>query len=435
MAEFLGALLISLCLVPGILLRYTPFAPLVSGRQRGILIFLYTAVSVLNILVMTLALRWKGYGSVFLFLRFDGVIFTVVMAVINILVIPGRWREHLFVFGVVLTCNYLLLAVSTFVMTRLAELDALSLFAIGGGLYLALLLATNYPMRRLLRHTVEPFLGLDSGNYWDTIWSIPIALFLFLFIALGADQRIDSLLQLFSRALYGLVMIQMCLSIAADHKRLQERQAMENQLTAQKLHYAALQGKLEEARKTRHDFKHHVAAIRRYMDMDDKEGLRSYCDELVQRDYSQNIIPYTGNVAVDGVLYHYMQLADRNRVRFDYAGIIHSHGIADIDLSALLGNALDNALAGCLTLSEGRSITLVSQSEKRLLSVMVRNTFDGQVRQAGKEVLSRKRDDRTGVGLSSMRSICQRYGGSMELQRDDKTFTVMFLLPLQENKE
>ena len=63
---------------------------------------------------------------------------------------------------------------------------------------------------------------------------------------------------------------------------------------------------------------------------------------------------------------------------------------------------------------------------------MVRNSFDGRVEQAGDTLLSTKRKGRTGVGLSSMRSICERYGGSMDIQWDEKTFTVMFLLPLSE---
>lgn len=422
----------SLCLVPGMVLRATPFAGLVTRRRLWGLVGIYTAASILNAFILWLLIPRLDASGVLLAIRVDGVLFATVLTAVNILVIRGHWREHLFVFGVVLSCNYQLLAVPTLFVDGMTQLEGGALLAVASGLYLVLLLLTNYPLRRLLRHTVEPFLDLDSGDYWQTVWFLPIVLFLAMFVAVGADVQIHSLVQLGSRALYALVMILMCLNIARDHVRLRERQAMTDQLTAQKLHYAALQVKLEDARKTRHDFKHHVAAIRRYMELDDKKGLGDYCDGLVRQDYGQSKIPYTGNVAADGVLYHYMQLAQNSRVRFEYAGVIRSHGIADMDLSVLLGNALDNALAGCMTRSEGRSIALVSQSEKRLLSIMVRNTFDGRVDAENGGIRSRKREGRSGVGLASMESICKRYGGSMELQWDAESFTVLFLLPLAE---
>ena len=189
---------------------------------------------------------------------------------------------------------------------------------------------------------------------------------------------------------------------------------------------------MERARKDKHDFKHHITAIRHYMDIDDKEGLRRYCDDLVERQNEHIIIPYTGNAAADGVLYHYMQRAQKEKVHFQYSGTIQSRGIADMDLCVLLGNALDNALAGCLTIPEGRSINVISQTDQQLLSIVVHNTFDGKVEQTEEGLLSRKRRNSHGVGLESMRSVCEQYGGSIDTQWNDRSFNLVILLPLTE---
>lgn len=434
MSEFCGAALVSLCLIPGLLLRYSPFTSMVDRRRKRLLLALYIAASVVNTLVLTAMLRLWGVREAYSYLKINGVVFTLITMGINLLVIRGMWREHLFVYGVVLSCNYLLLGFTVYLITLLRELEqywALILTAVS---YLLLLLLTYAPMRTLLRNTVEPFLDLENGDYWKAIWFLPVAQFLGMLISPGGGQIVDSIRQLFSRGLYVSVTILICLNVAASHKHLREKQIMEKQLTAQKLHYADLRARVEDARKARHDFKHHVAVIRHYMDMDDKDGLRSYCDNLVRRNQSQYNIPYTGNIAADGVLYHYMQLAEQHQIRFTYAGTIRSHGIADIDVSALLGNALDNALAGCLTIQEGRSIAVMSHSEKHLLSVAVHNTFDGKVMQSDDALLSRKRGSSPGLGISSMRSICERYGGSAEFQWDNSSFTVTFLLPLTEQE-
>ena len=39
------------------------------------------------------------------------------------------------------------------------------------------------------------------------------------------------------------------------------------------------------------------------------------------------------------------------------------------------------------------------------------------------------------IGLESMQMICKRYGGTMELQWDDTTFTVLFILPAKAENE
>lgn len=433
MSGFLVAIALTLCMNVGMLLRYAPFRSTVTSEQKRTLWAFYAVVSIANVLILTVALHKWWQEAAYTYLRFGGLACAVILTLVNHFVIPGRFREHLFVFGVVILCHYLLMSVPNYVVTFLAEgSDSVYLFVIIG-IYGALLLLTYWPMRKLVCSTMAPILQLDSGECWDTIWYIPITLFGTRFLSLGGEHNTGSIQQLVSSMLYIVVIILICMSINAEGDRLRERKIMKQQLEGQKIHYAELRARVEEARKTKHDFKHHGAAIRHYLDLDDKEGLYSYCDELMGKSSGENRIPYTGNVAADGVLFHYMQLAQQEQIDFRYCGAIRSQGIADIDLCVLLGNALDNAVAGCLTIPQGRSVTVISQTERQLLSIVIRNTFDGEVKQSKAGLLSRKRENRCGVGLSSMRSICESYGGSMEIQWDEHSFTVMFMLPMEEN--
>lgn len=432
MNNLLVAALITLCVNFGVRQRYMPFASLTTPRQKRLLYGNYIIWAAINVAALTAALHTWGVMVAFNYLRFGGIVYAAGLSLVNILVIPGRIREHLFVFGAVLTCNYLLLSIPNYLVTILPVLHAKDDLLVVLTTYVAVLLLSHVPLQKLLCNTVEPFLHIGNVEYWNTVWYMPITLFATKFLYLGGEHNVGDILQLISSMLYIGVIVLMCISIAAAHKRIRDQEIMEAQLALQKLHYNELRVKVEEARKARHDFKHHVAAIRHYIDMDDKDGLQGYCDELAQRDDTQVRTPYTGNTAVDGVLYHYMQQAQQNQIRFDYSGVIRSSGIADVDLCALLGNALDNALTACLTVLEGRSITVISQTEKQLLSIVVRNSFDGKVNQIRGTLLSRKRENSPGIGISSMESICKRYGGNLEMQWDDRNFTVMFLLPLQD---
>lgn len=432
MMAFIGAVLLTLCTTVGVMLRYAPFAPMVTPRQKKrmrIACFIASAINM--VILITMLTVWKIEG-VFLFLRYGMVLYAVVMTAVSIILIPGKIREHLFVFGVVSTCKHLLLSVPNFLITLIPGLSHEQYLQIILGSYIFLLLATFYPLRNMLCGAVTPFLHLEDSDYWNTIWFIPIALFGTRFLFVGGEHNSGGLVQLLSSGLAGSIIILMCLSISRDHPRMQERQRLEQQLVNQKLHYNELQVRLEDARKTRHDIKHHLAAILHFVDINDREGARNYCLDLMEHVEGRDPIPYTGNTAADGVIYHYMQRCAQKQVELQVMGVIRNPGIADMDLCVLLGNALDNALAGCMTIETNRHIQLVSQSEAQLLSILVRNTFDGKVEAGEEGLLSRKRDHAMGVGMRSMETVCHQYGGSMEVQYDENTFTVMFVLPLTE---
>lgn len=413
-----------------IALRYAPFHEVTTTKQRKILLGSYIAASTVNYLLVAVCMYICGMSFTFDYLRYGTILTALVMTIVNIIVMKGKAREQLFVFGIVLTCNHLLLSVPNLVVELLDGFTLIQYTLIVAGLHLVLVILFFAPLNGLLKKTVGPFLLMDTGKYWNTIWFLPILYFGAKYIALGGEHNTGSVAQVISSILTGGVMIFMCVSIAADHVRLQERQTMERQLTEQKVHYKQLQTRVEEARKTRHDMKHHIAAIRHLVQTNNKEGVSRYCDELQESVQEQGHIPYTGNAAADGVLYHYIQRAAESSIDLQCLGTIQSQGISDMDICILLGNALDNALAGCMTVAADRRIRVICQSEEQLLSVVVRNTFDGQVIKGEEGLLSRKRNNAAGMGIRSMEDVCHRCGGSFEVKWEDNIFTVIFLLPL-----
>lgn len=434
MESLLAAITAAICMLLGARLRFCPFKDVTAIRQKRIIAISHIFLGLLQVITMTVAVCIYGNDIVIPFMRISTIIFAVISFAINSFVIKKWILEQLFVSGVVFTCNYVLMSVPNFIGSVLPELSGMVRFFIIEDTYLLLLLITHYPLFKMLYNTVAPFLKLDIGKYWNTIWFIPLALFGTRLAALSEKSFPDSISPLICDLLSAAVIILMCKSIGADHVRMRERKMIDDQLADQKLHYAELKVRVEDARRTKHDFKHHIAAIHHYMDIDDKEGLRNYCNDLLDRSTIQDKIPYTGNAAADGVFYHYMQLAKEHRINLRYSGTIHSNGISDIDLCALLGNALENALEGCMTIPYNRNIDIICHSEKLLLSVVVHNTFDGRIVSSEKGVLSRKRKNRKGVGLLSMRHICEKYGGSFDTNWKDNTFTLMFMLPLSEQQ-
>ena len=429
MREGIVSLVLSAVLFLGALLRYLPFASEVTPRKKKILFTIYIAAIVPAFCSCWVATITYGVDCFFAFLKVAGTIYAVAMTFVNLALISNRTREHLFVLGVVLFCFSLLQTIPTYICSQFHENTGENHVYLWVAVY-AVLQGFLFPLlKKMLHNTIVPFLRMESGGYWNTVCFIPAAYYCANTLLVGSVETVDPGIQLISSLISALLIVLLCISISQDHKRMQDHATAETQLEAQKLHYTELQIRVENARKIRHDFKHHLAAIRHYMDTDDKQGLRDYCDELLGTRMEAQPLPYTGNSAADGVLYHHLQQAKRDGIELEYKGTIQSDGISDSDLSVLLGNALDNARAGCMTIAEGRRITLISQTEPHLLTLLIRNTFDGNVSAKEDTLLSRKRENRAGVGISSMQHICQKYGGTLDLNWDEKNFTTIILLP------
>lgn len=426
----LAAVIASFGLI-GAVLRFSPFITTTPTKKRRAVWLWYGALTALYTGILAVTLHFVGLEKAADCLQIGGNIFAFAVSVPLLLVLRENYRVHIFLLGVVASCQYLLLSIPAFVVSFDWGLtpggDLLLLF----GVYGLILLATYYPMRRLMIYTVEPFLHMQEHGYWDTVCFVPLAFFFAIIFIVWAMKDVDSLHQLISSQFSCSMLLFMCVSVAADQKRIQERKRMEQQLSTQKNHYAELKVRIEDARKTRHDLKHLIAVIRHYMDTDDKSGLQQYCDDL-QGTMEKGSIPYTGNAAADGVVYQCMLSCKKEGIDFSYSGTIRSTGISDMDLCVLLGNALENALAGCRTVSQNRRIQLVCQTEQQVLSVLVSNTFDGVIRQEHGELVSRKREGRIGVGMRSMKEVVARCGGTMDTDWDESNFRIVFILPIKE---
>lgn len=427
------AILITGCMVSGLLLRYGAIASVVPPEKKRKLFVCYAAALVIHAVVLT-AYFWKAGPSVAV-AKNSGVVFAVLTTGINILMLRNRVRENLFAFGIVIVCNYLLLGYPSYLGHLLMQNGIRFDGFAAVGVYALLLLVTFFPMRKLLKNTVEPFLSMDSGSYWNTTWFIPNALFGMLLVSFPGAKTVESFSSILGGILCATIMILLCWRIAEDRKELLEKQLMESQLTGQKVYYAKLQAKVEEARKTGHDFKHYVQAMRHYLTNDDMEGLRTCCIELTQRLNRVAAVQDVGNSVADAVLYQYLEQAQQEEISVKIQGELNCDWIADMDICVILGNLLDNAIEGCKTMEEDRRLSVSFQYSDTVVCILVQNTYDGCVYLENGEYVSRKRDQLAGVGLKSVEDLCQKYQGKLDVCHDESVFSVNLLLEKPRDEE
>ena len=102
--------------------------------------------------------------------------------------------------------------------------------------------------------------------------------------------------------------------------------------------------------------------------------------------------------------------------------------INSLDLCALFGNAMDNAMEAVQELSEPqlREIQVRIGADRGLAMVCFRNYFDGQVKKQGERFLTRKGDGAShGYGLENIRRLAERYGGTAAYEIQGQEFPLV----------
>ena len=177
--------------VPSLLLRIVPFYEKISAKDKCRLTAIYLAGLAVDFGIC----MWMGINQVIdvPFYKVNLIVFCIVMAVVNVQIVRGYTKVHLFVFGIVADIVMITLAVGAYISSHLgmqgdaAGIAQTSVIAI-------IIYAVLYPLlRRLMRYTVTPFLEIDCKNYWDSIWFIPIALFFASIFSDSADVYTSTL--------------------------------------------------------------------------------------------------------------------------------------------------------------------------------------------------------------------------------------------------
>ena len=421
------SLLCILAHVPTLILRIVPFHEKISDKDRIRLTVIYA----IGLAVDFGICMWVGnYRKIDVpFYKINLIAFCIVMAAVNIWLVPGYTKVHLFVFGIVADIVMIALSIGAYVSSLLgmqgnaigiAETSAIAI----------VVYALLYPLlSSLLRYTVTPFLEIECQNYWETLWFIPIAMFFSSIFSEGVDVYTTTFPQMLSKCLIGVATLLICFAVSYDQQHFLNEKELNRQIDQQKGYYHALTEQVLAEREARHNFRHQVAAIKGFLDKNDMEGLRGYCDDLELEEMGKVTIPYTGNAAADGVLYHYGCIARAKNIEFSVCCYLKDIAIPDTDFCTILGNALDNAVTAAGQYDGKRFIEVATEKKHDMLLITVDNSFDGILFQENGKIYSKKRQNKQeGIGILSMKKLCEKHGGASRFEAVGNRFQASFIL-------
>lgn len=120
-----------------------------------------------------------------------------------------------------------------------------------------------------------------------------------------------------------------------------------------------------EMRGYKHDFHHHLQALKGQLEAGEVERAIAYIEELDHQLMNVDTLLKTGNVSLDAILSAKIAQAKAENIAVDVkASVPDSLTITDVELSILVGNLLDNAIESC-RLSSGKRFIRIYVNERK----------------------------------------------------------------------
>lgn len=207
-----------------------------------------------------------------------------------------------------------------------------------------------------------------------------------------------------------------------NEKLVFDMNLLENSLAEQKRYNTMITRNEEITRKQRHDLRHQLVVIKELAG-DTNPTLTEYLDSLI---HSIPHAPkkYCENKAVNSIISHYGAICANESIALETKLNVpeSEDSVLDNDLCLVFGNMIENAIEACRRLdNDGCFIRLSADIRYKTLIITMDNSFDGHFKIRDGKYLSSKRND-FGIGLSSIQSIAQKYGGDTEFVAKNGVF-------------
>lgn len=417
--------------IPMMLLAVIPFQLFMRHKKYVTVIsfaVMYCVVVACRILALN-NLSFATYSTVILILVY------LILYRINFI---AKFTKLLFVLLTLLNYGSFVGILHTYTANRFLADFARDQYSLASSGILFFYVAISYPfMLYMMVKKIRPLMSVENDNkIWSFLWLVPATSCLSYYYSLFANGGILKFSENFRNVLFAVVLNVGSLFVTYIVTNLvkESNDSMllktENyKLNLQNLQYENLRERMEETRRTRHDLRQIITVIQACLRDNDTERLKKYIAQYTATLPADTPITYCENYEVNALILYYADLCNSGGISLHIqAQYPAGCTIAEPDAVILLGNLLENAVDACKTVTNTKpSISLNIQSLDDRVIITLDNTYDGKIQKTEKGFLSSK-GNRTGIGISTIQNIANKYNGFAKFEFDDTMFHSSILL-------
>lgn len=205
--------------------------------------------------------------------------------------------------------------------------------------------------------------------------------------------------------------------------QLKQLQLHEKLLLAQIDSYNEME---QNARQTRHDFRHHNIVIAEFARNRDYQGILDYLQSYDQEESEKYSGVFCANRAVNHALSAYLAKAEQKGIEIKTdIRLGDTAGISDVDLVSTLANILENAISGCMQAAEKRWIKISVRQKETKLAIVCNNTCTSHILFENGIPKNKSRDS---MGVESILRVAEKYAGDADFSAGEGIFTCRVIL-------
>ena len=419
---------------PWIFLLYMPF----KDRLR----FSVITTGVLNYIALTIYLLIFKKITTAEFYNLDvmfsyRVVQIFVVLTLVIFLVDDYIEKSLFVYGLLLPISVVILVWASHINNYITIRQSATY--LDTAVLRIIISAICFPfMYMLWKKYIVPVVKTDNRRQWRQAWIIPI---IFSIVSLAYCEnnfeitymRFNQVIARFTLSI-GVVIVSVMqfsnMNTEEKFVRAEEKAKRSKMLIDMKSEqYNMITEKIEKTRKSRHDIHHHINVVYQLAKENKIEQLIEYLEEYNKIDSTKEPIVYCNNSTVDAILNHYILLAKDNGIEVHLnVALPEELKIRDTDLCIVIGNLLENAIEASKK-EENKRIKLRINRSNEYICMLVSNLYNGEIKKGHSGYYSRKREFKdTGIGLSSVSAVVEKYDGRMEVDHTNGEFNVFIMM-------
>ncbi len=179
-----------------------------------------------------------------------------------------------------------------------------------------------------------------------------------------------------------------------------------------------------------HDLKHQIQALKAAK----SEELGKYIDEVEDSIMFYDSVVKTENEVLNTILTEKSLYCEKHRIKLScMVDASQLDFMSTLDIYALLGNALDNAIESVSRNmdKEKRVVSLTISANGSFLCIQTNNYYEGKMQfEGGLPITTKKNRAYHGFGMKSMKHLTEKYGGSLYTSLNNDIFMLQIVIPI-----
>lgn len=214
-------------------------------------------------------------------------------------------------------------------------------------------------------------------------------------------------------------------------RKSRREKSLEKQIEAYDNQLQIMADAQSQMRVFRHDIRHHLIVLGGLArDSQDMPVLR-YIEEIEGYLEQTKEYVYTGKKEIDSILNYVIKQAKENGIEIIWkVEVPREISVKAFDLTAILGNLLENAVQGAVKTRE-KWMNIFLRADESILYIRIENSCKEPVVKKNGRFLSTKKDrEKHGIGLYSVQRMVDKNNGTLKLDSGRGRFAAEVLLYL-----